>query len=318
MGTLSGTTTVPTDAQGRADFSNLEIIGNDGSYLLQFTSPGLPPVNSSPVVLATPSSAPVLVGAGDIADCVNPGDTGTAALLDSIPGTVFAAGDNAYENGSATQYANCYDPTWGRHKARTRPAPGNHEYHTAFAAPYYAYFGANAGPAGLGYYSYDLGSWHIISLNSVKPDTVGSAQHQWLQADLAADTSRCTLAYFHHARFTSGGHGDNPVSQPLWQDLYAAGVDVIISGHAHVYERFAPQSPAGVADPARGIREFVAGTGGKSHGILNRMGIHANSQVFDNTTFGVLKLTLRPGGYDWRFVPVAGGTFTDSGTDSCH
>ena len=259
----------------------------------------------------------VLLGAGDIASCTSSGDEATAALLDTLPGVVFTAGDNAYPDGSTSDYSGCYNSSWGRHKPRTRPAPGNHEYYSAGAAPYYAYFGVLAGDSGKGYYSYTVGTWHIISLNSNIPATPGSPQEQWLRADLAGHPARCTLAYWHHPRFSSGSeHGSTPAIQPLWQALYDAGADVVVSGHEHDYERFAPQTAAGALDTARGIREFVAGTGGMSHYAFGPP--IANSEVRDNTTFGVLQLTLKPGGYDWRFIPVAGGAFSDAGSGSCH
>jgi len=264
------------------------------------------------------AGAPVLVGAGDIAGCGTAGDEQTAALLDGIDGMVFTAGDNAYPDGSATDYADCYDPSWGRHKARTRPAPGNHDYHTSSGAGYYAYFGTSAGDSGVGYYSYDVGEWHVVSLNSNVSMSAGSAQEQWLRADLAASTKVCTVAYWHHPRFSSGSkHGSDSSSEPLWQALYDAGAEIVIGGHEHNYERFAPQTPTGAADSAQGIREFVAGTGGESHydDASTRL---ANSEVFDGTTYGVLKLTLGPGTYSWEFVPVAGQSFTDSGSGTCH
>jgi hypothetical protein len=258
----------------------------------------------------------VLVGAGDIAECGSSGAEATAALLDAIPGTVFTAGDNAYSSGTASEYASCYDPTWGRHKTRTRPAPGNHEYKTSGAAPYYAYFGANAGPAGRGYYSYDLGDWHLISLNSNIDMSAGSAQEQWLRGDLAATTKTCVLAYWHHPRFSSGSHGSSTESQPLWQTLYDFNADVVVVGHDHNYQRFAPQTPSGAADPARGIREFVVGTGGRSHYSFSTP--IANTEAYNTDTWGVLKLTLSVGSYSWEFIPIAGGTYRDSGTGACH
>jgi calcineurin-like phosphoesterase family protein len=259
----------------------------------------------------------VLVGAGDIATCGSSDDDATAALLDGIAGTVFTAGDNAYGDGTPTEFARCYDPTWGRHKARTRPSPGNHDYESGRADGYYGYFGARAGPAGRGYYSYDLGAWHVVSLNSNIDMSAGSPQEQWLRADLAATKKRCVVAYWHHPRFSSSDdHGSEPETQPLWQALYDHGAEVVISGHDHTYERFAPQTPEGAADSQRGIRQFVVGTGGKSH-----YGFGAplpNSEVRDNTSYGVLKLTLDPGSYAWTFVPAAGGSFTDSGRGTCH
>jgi hypothetical protein len=260
----------------------------------------------------------VLVGAGDIASCGGSGDDETAALLDGLDGTVFTVGDNAYPDGAASDFADCYEPTWGRHKARTRPAPGNHDYHTGGASAYYTYFGANAGEAGQGYYSYDIGDWHIVSLNSNVSMGAGSAQEQWLRADLAASTKSCTIAYWHHPRFSSGSqHGSSSSSQPLWQALYDAGAELAIAGHEHNYERFAPQTPTGAADPVHGIREFVVGTGGDSH-YNDQSTSLANSEAFNGTTYGVLKLTLGSGTYSWEFVPVAGGSFTDSGNGVCH
>ncbi len=239
---------------------------------------------------------------------------GQAALLDGISGTVFTAGDNAYPTGAAADFGGCYEPSWGRHKARTRPTPGNHDYDTSGAAPYYAYFGASAGPAGRGYYSYDLGSWHVVSLNSEVDATSTSAQLQWLRDDLAAHPAACTLAYWHTPLFSSGEHGNLPVMQEVWKLLHEKGADVVINGHDHDYERFAPQNPYGQADPS-GIREFVVGTGGTSERAFSAL--RANSEVRNRDTWGVLKLTLHATSYDWQFVPVAGKTFTDSGSGAC-
>ena len=259
----------------------------------------------------------VLVGAGDIASCSRHRGEATARLLDKIPGTVFTAGDNAYPSGTLDQYLRCYHPTWGRHQSRTRPSPGNHDYGTPGAAGYFRYFGATAGDSGKGYYSYELGAWHIIVLNSNVTMRRDSAQERWVRADLAAHPRRCTLAYWHHPRFSSGTtHGSDPRSRAVWRDLYDAGADVVVNGHEHNYERFAPMTPAGAVDTARGIREFVVGTGGESHYPLGAP--LAPSEVQDDSTFGVLKLTLYPGSYAWRFIPVAGATFGDSGRGACH
>jgi hypothetical protein len=258
-----------------------------------------------------------LVGAGDIAACSSDGDEATAALLDGFPdATVFTLGDNAYGSGTAAQFADCYGPSWGRHKARTRPAAGNHDYRRSSASGYFGYFGALAGDPERGYYSYDLGEWHIIALNSNIGMAAGSVQEQWLRADLAANPRHCTLAYWHHARFSSARHGNATAVRPLWDALYEAGADLVLSAHDHSYERFAPQTPGGGADPARGIRQFVVGTGGRSHYVLRSR--QPNSEVFDDTSFGVLKLTLSEGEYAWEFVPVAGASFTDAGTGQCH
>ncbi|PYO39625.1 MAG: alkaline phosphatase, partial [Gemmatimonadetes bacterium] len=206
-------------------------------------------------VAVTVVAPPVLVGAGDIADCTRNQDSLTANLMDTIPGTVFADGDNAYPDGSSTVYKNCYNPTWGRFKARTKPVPGNHDYLTSGASGYFNYFGSAAGASGKGYYSYDLGTWHVVALNSNIAMNVGSPQEVWLKADLAKSTKRCTLAYWHHPLFSSGNEGAHPETQPLFQDLYDAGAEVVVVGHDHDYERFAPQSPNGVADSLHGIRE---------------------------------------------------------------
>jgi len=274
------------------------------------------------------TAAVTLVGAGDIASCTSTGDTATARLLANIPGTVLAMGDNAYEEGSAAQFRDCYDPTWGSYKSRTKPVVGNHEYRTSGASGYFNYFGAAAGPQGKGYYSYNRGAWHIVALNSEceywatgfkdGPSLCSSQQQAdmiaWLKADLAANPTRCTLAYFHQPRFSSG-YGSNALeTQPIWDALYAARADVVLSGHDHIYERFARQTPTGTQS-TRGIRQFTVGTGGVNHGGIGT--IKANSQVRNTTTYGVLNLRLRSTDYSWKFVPVAGKTFTDSGTTSC-
>jgi acid phosphatase type 7 len=264
----------------------------------------------------------VLVGAGDIAKCLSDPDNDTAELLDAIPGTVFTAGDNVYPSGTAWRFAFCYGPTWGRHKDRTRPAPGNHEYlATEDATGYFEYFGPAAGPPSRGYYSYDKGGWHVVALDSNCEQVRGgcgasSPMVGWLERDLAAHRSKCTLAYFHHPLFSSGEHGNQPQVRPIWEALYAANADVVVSGHDHSYERFAPQRPDGTRDEGRGIREFVVGTGGGEH--YSFAAIEPNSQVRNATTFGVLKITLDPRSYAWEFVPVEGESFTDSGEDRCH
>jgi hypothetical protein len=263
----------------------------------------------------------VLIGAGDIADCSDlAGAEATAKLLEANPGTVMALGDLAYPNGTPDDFK-CYHKTWGRVKDRTRPAVGNHEFHSTGASYYFQYFGSAAGDPKTGYYSYDLGAWHIVVLNSecqqVGGCEAGSSQEKWLRADLAAHPVGCTLAYFHKPRFSSGlNHGNDPEVGAFWQALYDYNAELILNGHDHDYERFAPQDPGGNADPKRGIREFVVGTGGKNH---REFGIHkSNSEVRNNHAFGVLKLTLKTTGYDWKFIPEAGKTFTDSGSGSCH
>ncbi|MEA2584117.1 MAG: acid phosphatase type 7, partial [Thermomicrobiales bacterium] len=190
-------------------------------------------------------------------------------------------------------------------------------YQTPGAAGYYAYFGAAAGDPAEGWYAYDLGGWHVVVLNSNLDMAAGSAQETWLRADLASHPATCTLAYLHHPRFSSGStHGDKRGTEPLWRALYEAGAELVLAGHEHSYERFAPQDPTGVADPAFGLRSFVVGVGGAGFYPLGPPA--ANSEARQNDTFGVLALTLRPDGYDWRFVSEAGKTFTDTGTGSCH
>lgn len=268
-------------------------------------------------VVTVTGSAPgpqVLVGAGDIGRCGTDDDEATARLLDSIPGTVFTAGDNVYSNGSPEEFEDCYQPTWGRHRERTRPAPGNHDYGTRGARGYYGYFGSRA--PGF-FYSYDLGSWHVVSLNSEIAVEAGSPQERWLRADLAASRRRCTLAVWHRPRFSSSSsHGSARRMAPLWQALYDHRAEIVVSGHDHVYERFAPQTASGVRDTLRGVRQFVAGTGGASH--YNFGPPLPNSEVRANAAFGVLKFVLGRESYYWQFLPVPGASFTDSGTGSCH
>ena len=272
---------------------------------------------------ASAGSDPVLLAAGDIANCTAiAGAQGTAKIIESIPNaTVAALGDLALKDGTAAEFANCYDKTWGAFKSRTHPAPGNHEFHSSGGSPYFDYFGAAAGDPTKGYYSYELGAWHILSLNGECKDIggceAGSAEEKWLRADLKAHPAACTLAYWHEPLFSSGAaHGNNLDYLDFWRDLYAANATIVLNGHDHDYERFAPQTPIGVADPARGIREFVVGTGGNHLRFFGPP--KPNSEARKAGTFGVLKLTLHAHSYDWQFIPVAGQTFTDSGTGSCH
>jgi hypothetical protein len=266
-----------------------------------------------------PVGDPVLVGAGDIASCVSTGDEATAALLDRIEGTIFTAGDNAYEEGSADDFRTCYDPSWGRLRDRTRPAPGNHDWETDDLAGYLGYFGDAAAPEGTPWYSFDLGTWHVIVLDSQCGKTGGcdadSDQGRWLAADLAASDAACTAAIFHYPLFSSGEHGNIERVRPFWDALYAAGADVILNGHDHDYERFAPQDPQGREDRERGIRQFVVGTGGKN--LRAFAAVQPNSELRASVTFGVLALTLRDGAYDWRFHATE-GPFADQGTAPCH
>ena len=276
-------------------------------------------IGQLPAGAAKSPPAAILLAAGDIADCSWDGAQLTAGLIESRPGTVAAIGDTAYPTGSASDYANCYQPTWGRFKSRTRPALGNHEYLTAGAGAYFAYFGRKAAPPG-GYYSYRLGSWHIVVINS-NCDQIGgcgpgSKQLRWLRADLANHPARCTLAYWHHPRFSSGPHGSNEVMQPVWAALVKAGADVVLSGHDHLYQRFAPLDASGRIDPAGGIREFVVGTGGGSLYPAVRP-IAASRKIIEH--WGILRLKLGSNRYYWRFLSTnPTGRVLDSGSGACH
>lgn len=272
-------------------------------------TPGPPP--------PTPATA-VFVGAGDIADCNNDGGRhaeDTARLLDRIEGTVFAAGDLAYPDGSIGRFQTCYEPRWGRHKRRTRPAPGNHEYESPGAFPYYNYFGDAAGMPGDGFYSFALGNWHIISLNSNVSAATGSVQWLWLRQDLADDNAKCTLAFWHHPVFTSGPSSGEPGStrrmQDVWRLLYDNHVEIVVNGHDHFYERFSPQDPEGRISPTTGVRQFTAGTGGAP--LYPFVSPRPNGEV-RIAAYGVLKLTLHLDSYDWSFIEAGTEAVRDSGT----
>jgi Calcineurin-like phosphoesterase/PASTA domain len=264
---------------------------------------------------------PVIAAAGDIAGTWSD-DEATATLIDAIaPDLVFALGDMAYPDGTDAEYSAFYDPTWGRHKAKTKPIPGNHDYHTPGAIGYFNYFGEAAGDPATGYYAFDLGGWRLYALNSNCDDVPcgpGSEQEQWLRADLAANARACTLAYIHHSRFSSHeelSRRNNTRVAALYQAFYDASGDVWLTAHNHFYERFAPLDPNGVVDLEWGVRNFVVGTGGAS---LYEFGVpFVGSEVRDNETHGVIKLVLRPASYEWEFVPEAGKTFTDSGAERC-
>jgi hypothetical protein len=274
-----------------------------------------------PRTTTTTTTDPVITAGGDIsAPIASAATKATAQLVTSINPTVaLTLGDNQYPTGSLADFKTGYGPTWGVFKGKTRPAPGNHEYDASpTAAGYFTYFGARAPAA---WYSFWVGSWHVISLNSncakIGGCDVGSAEYKWLQNDLATHHARCTLAYWHHPRWSSGTeHGNSSQVGPFVQLLYAAGADVILNGHEHNYERFAPQAPDGTRDIARGLVEFVVGTGGMSHYGFGAP--DANSLVRNGNTFGVLRMTLHPGSYDFQFRPVLGGSFTDSGSGTCH
>ena len=290
--------------------------GSKGSSPTAPAAVELPDGPSAPSVpLPVPAPDAVFSGAGDIVRCDKPEPEQTAALLDRIPGTVFSLGDNVYPTGTLSQLAKCYTPTWGRHVSRMLTTPGNHDWDVSSGAPYFQYFGEAAGPPGLGYFSTTLGAWHVVSLNSNIAAGVGSAQYQWLRADLAASGATCTLAMWHHPLFSSGENGNSPQMRDAWRLLHAAGAEIVLNGHDHDYERFAPQDADGRADPS-GLREFVVGTGGAS--LYQRMHPQPNTDVWEDHSFGVLKLTLKSAGYDWQFVPIDGQRFVDSGSAACN
>jgi acid phosphatase type 7 len=278
-------------------------------------SDGASPLGPSPLVAVTSSaSSGILVGAGDIGHCGSPGSAATARLLDDIQGTIIALGDNAYFSGTAEDFANCYEPTWGRYRSRTRPVPGNHEYVTG-AVGYFAYFGDKAGPYGTGYYSYTVGPWRVVALNSELATGPESPHGRWLRGELGASRDVCTAVYWHRPLFSSGRNGNNADLRDLWRTLYEFNVDLVINGHDHTYERFAPQDADGRLDPPRGIREFVVGTGGADLYEFPRS--QPNSEV-RAAAWGVAIFTLTTGGYQWEFRPVPGTSFTDAGSGYCH
>jgi hypothetical protein len=286
-----------------------------GPTLSAAPGPVLPPPVPVPTAQPTPPSEAVVAAAGDIATTPTSGEV-TAKLLDILdPAAVLTLGDNAYTAGTMSQFMNFYDPTWGRHNAKVKPAPGNHEYNSG-GTGYFDYFGPRAGPRGYGYYSYDVGGWHLIALNSNIARDVGSAQETWLRNDLAANSTQCTLAYWHHPRWDLYTKGNDATQAALWNALYDNGADVVLDGHAHNYQRYSRLDKNGSRDDARGIRQFTVGTGGAPHS--SSISLKPPAEVVNSDTFGVLKLTLRPGSYDWNFMPEAGKTFTDSGSEGCH
>jgi hypothetical protein len=275
-----------------------------------------PPTTPTPT--PTPPGPQTFVGAGDIARCDVGQQEATARLLDGIGGTVFTLGDNAYMVGSAQEFRDCYNPSWGRHKDRTFPSPGNHDYGQVNAKAYFDYYGANAGPGGLGYYSYNLGGWHILSLNS-DATAWNAAQEAWIRQDVAAHAAtKCMLAYWHYPTFSSGPNPKIPLARDMFRLMYELNVDLVLNGHDHTYERFAPQDPDGRPDNVRGIRQFVVGTGGVP--LYQFMAAAPNSERKETGpgTHGVLKLTLNADSYGWEFITVGRGTLDSGGPVACH
>jgi hypothetical protein len=267
----------------------------------------------------------VLLAAGDIAECDHEGDEATAKILADYPqATIQTLGDNAYQHGTAEEFEQCYDSTWGQFKDRTKPATGNHDEATKNAQGYWDYFGPQGGPYDKYYYSYDLGSWHIVVLNSdcwrVGGCETDDPQAEWLRDDLERHRALCTLAVWHRPPFSSGRYGDPGDTarvRPLWSVVNEEGVDVLLTGHEHSYERFAPMDAGGKRDDAQGVRLFVVGTGGGNLRLFANDPL-PTTEARQDDTWGVLKLDLKPSGYDWEFLPVAGSSFSDSGTGSCH
>jgi hypothetical protein len=282
-----------------------------------------PTATLTPTRTPTPTPTPptgttaTLLAAGDIAGCSTSGDEATAKLLDGLAGTIATLGDNVYNSGTSSEFSTCYHPNWGRHKSRTKPAAGNHDYQTSGASGYFGYFSPEVQTS---YYSYELGAWHIVVLDSNCSQAggcgAGSPQETWLRQDLAAHPTTCTLAYWHHPRFSFGNYSNDTRMLALWQALDAAGAEIVLAGHDHNYQRWAPQNPDGTLDRERGIRQFVVGTGGKNHYPLRTP--PANVEKSNADTFGVLQLTLRATSYDWQFIPVAGADYTDTGSGTCH
>lgn len=279
---------------------------------------------AGPGAVITPEPLPaVLVGGGDISVCGQAGDTHTAALIEALlnrntEAVVFTAGDNAQSMGQPLEYSVCFEETWGRFKDRIRPSPGNHDWFTEQGGPYFAYFGEAAGPSGLGYYSYDLGDWHIVSLNSNCGEDCGadSAQAAWLRADLEASDKSCTLLYWHHPLWSSGTVPIDPAAEALWRIASQYGAEVVVNGHDHMYERMAPLGPTGLPEPETGIRLFIAGTGGAWH--FEEGQPYLASQARAAGVHGVLLFFLYSNRYDWHFIPVDGSDFVDSGSGTCH
>lgn len=295
-------------------------------------------IHSRSATAATPGE-PVIAAAGDIACDETAGASQTAGDKDDysadgcqqgstaklLRAKTYAAilplGDEQYPDGTLAEFESSYAKTWGLAASPVDPVPGNHEYHTPMGAGYYGYYHAAAGDPAKGYYSWDTAGWHFVAINAncsaIGGCNAGSPEEQWLKADLASHPAACTLAYWHQPRFSSAHHHSDAMYQPFWVDLFAAGADVVLNGHDHDYERFGPQTPIGAPDGAKGIREFVVGTGGKSH--YQFTAVEPNSEVRNNTTFGLIELTLHPHGYNWQFVPAPGtGSFTDTGTGTCH
>jgi hypothetical protein len=276
-------------------------------------TPGAPKPTNTPV----PSgNDPVVLATGDSRSGCDSGATATANLLSRYASsTLLLFNGDATNTGAFSEFSTCFNTTYGKYKAQIRPEPGNHEYGTSGGSGYYSYYGTQAKPQGQSYYSFNIGTWHIVGLNSEIDVSATSAQPAWLKNDLAANRTQCTLAYWHEPRWSSGNHGNNTFVSALWQTLYDNNVDLVFNGHDHDYERFAPQNPSGVADSARGIREFVIGTAGAPPYAFST--IRANSEAKMTGSYGLVQFTLHPSSYDWKWIGAT-GSFADSGTTACH
>ncbi|HET8712180.1 MAG TPA: PKD domain-containing protein [Gemmatimonadales bacterium] len=317
------------DGASSTDMKPSHTYAQDGDYNVALTVTDArgaksPPAATTAEVARPSASSVVFMGAGNIGDCSSSNDNRTAALIAAEPdAVVFTLGDNAFPNGTDTDYDDCYSPSWGQFKARTHPTLGNHEYNMGNADGAFDYFGGAVGERGKGWYSYDVGQWHVIVLNDNLPFVQfgpGSEQRQWLVDDLAANSRKCTIAMWHVPMWqssNSAGGISNSERKTLWDALYAAGVEIVLNAQPHHYERLKPMTPSGAVDDAKGIREFIVGTGGGEGTSLPTVAVHPNSEV-RGSAFGVLKLTLKIDSYDWVFVPVAGASFSDTGSGTCH
>ncbi|HEU4890883.1 MAG TPA: metallophosphoesterase [Vicinamibacterales bacterium] len=284
-----------------------------GAMLIAGCGSGAPPGGPSPLPSPPPVTTAILIAAGDIGEC-GFGALDTGRLIDTLPGTLLALGDLAYMHGSSANFRDCYDPAWGRHRDRTRPVPGNHEYETPGAAAYFDYFGTLAGDRGQGHYAFTAGPWQVIALNSEIPMAPGSIQNQWLRDELQNTRTTCTIAYWHRPLYSSGPNGDNADTRPLWSILIEFGAEVVLNGHDHMYERFDQQDGQGRPDPVNGLRQFTVGTGGAR--LSTPRAPRPNSAVRFGAAYGVLQLTLQTTSYSWEFKAV-NHAFSDSGAGTC-
>ena len=276
--------------------------------------PSGPPISTPDIPVGTGTA--VVTAVGDIGWCGSPGLPLTSRLLDSINGLILLAGDLAYMNGRLDDFTKCFEPDYGRFRSRWRPSPGNHEWDGGQAGQgYFAYFGDVAGPARRGYYSFKAAAWLVLMLNSSVPADAASPQYQWVREELRSNPTRCTLAVWHHPYVSSGPNGPNNFMRDMWQLLYDNNAEVVVSGHDHFYERFGPQNSAYESDRERGIRQFIAGTGGA---MLYRPATRFPNSEQIVESYGALKLTLQPTFYEWEFMNAQTNLAVDRGVAQCH